>query len=194
MEEIKNRKNHQKHDTEGTKWAKFTYIGRKTRLITKIFKKSNIRIALTTNNTRGKLLTTKQEQAKSKYNKSGIYQLKCPTCNMKYIGQIDRPFKTRFQEHLRDFKYNNRKSKFAQHLLDKQHFMDKMENIMDILHITNKVKIIDTIEKYYIYRETKLNNQINDKLTVKPNIIFETLVRQDSHKGLCNTRSQQMGS
>jgi hypothetical protein len=89
---------------------------------------------------------------------------------------MGRSFKTRFQEHLRDFRYNNQKSKFAQHLLDKQHSMDKMENIMDIIHITNKGKMMDTIEKYYIYRETKLNNQIKDKLTVQPNIIFETLV------------------
>ena len=123
-----------------------------------------------------KLLTTKQEHVKSKYDK---YQLKCPTCNIKYIGQTGRLFKTRFQGHLRDFKYNNRKSKFAQHLLDKQHSVDKMENTMDIKHITSKGKMMDTIEKYYIYRETKLNNQINDKLTVQPNIIFETLVRQD---------------
>jgi hypothetical protein len=36
---------------------------------------------------------------------------------------------------------------------------------------------IYTIEKFYIYRGTKLNNQINDKLTVKPNVVFETLVR-----------------
>jgi hypothetical protein len=119
-----------------------------------------------------KLLTTKQEQVKSKYDKSGIHQLKCPTCNMKYIGQTGRSFKTRFQEHLRDFKYNNQKSKFAQHLLDKEHSMDKMENSMDIIHITSKGKMMDTIEKYYVYRETKLNNQINDKFTVQPNIIF----------------------
>jgi hypothetical protein len=59
---------------------------------------------------------------------------------MKYIGQMDRTFKTRFQEHLRDFKYNNRKSKFTQHLLDKQHSMDKMENTMDIIHIPVKGK------------------------------------------------------
>jgi regulator of PEP synthase PpsR (kinase-PPPase family) len=91
IEETKTkRKNHQKQDTEETKWAKFTYIGRETRFITKMFKKSNIRIALTTNNTIGKLLITKQEQAKSKYDKSGIYQLKCPTCNMKNIGQTDK--------------------------------------------------------------------------------------------------------
>jgi len=112
---------------------------------------------------------------------------------MKYIGQTDRPFKTRFQDHLRDFKYNNRKSKFAQHLLDRQHSIDEMENIMDIIHITNKGRMMDAIEKYYIYRETKINNQINDKLTVQPNIIFETLVQQDTHRGLVKTHNQQTG-
>ena len=112
---------------------------------------------------------------------------------MKYIGQTGRPFKTRFQEHLRDFKYNNRKSKFAQHLLDRQHSIDEMENIMDVIHITNEGRMMDTIEKYYIYKETKLNNQINDKLTVQPNVIFETLVQQDAHIGHGNTHNQQTG-
>jgi hypothetical protein len=150
-------------------------------------------IALTTNNTTEKLLTTKQGRTTSKYDKSGVYQLKCPTCDMKYIGQTGRPFKTRFQEHLRGFKYKNRKSKFAQHLLNRQHSMDEMENIIDIIHITNKGRMMDTIEKYYIYRETKLNNQINDKFTVQPNVIFETLVQQDAHRGHDSTHSQQKG-
>jgi hypothetical protein len=46
---------------------------------------------------------------------------------------------------------------------------------------------MNTKEKYYIYRETKLDNQINDKLTTQPNAIFETLVQQDAHRGLYNT-------
>jgi len=66
------------------------------------------------------------------------------------------------------------KSKFAQHL-DNQHSIDSVANIMDIIHIISKGKMMDTIEKFYIYQETKLNNQIIDKPTVKPNIIFETL-------------------
>jgi hypothetical protein len=57
-----------------------------------------------------------------------------------------------------------------------------MENIMDVIHITNKGRMMDTIEKYYIYKEIKLNNQINDKLTVQPNVIFETLVQQDAQR------------
>jgi hypothetical protein len=64
LEEIKNKKKHKKHDIERTKWAKFTHIGRETKFITKIFKNSNIIIALSANNTIEKLLTTKQKQVK----------------------------------------------------------------------------------------------------------------------------------
>jgi hypothetical protein len=49
---------------------------------------------------------------------------------------------------------------------------------MDIVHITNKSKMIDTTERYYIYKETKASNQINDKLRVKPKTIFETLIHE----------------
>ena len=45
---------------------------------------------------------------------------------------------------------------------------------------------MDTIEKYYIFRETKLDNQINDKLAVRPNVIFETVVQKDPHRGIHN--------
>jgi len=34
-----------------------------------------------------------------------------------------------------------------------------MDNIMDILHITKKKgKMMDTVERFYIYNETKLDN------------------------------------
>jgi ferritin-like metal-binding protein YciE len=88
---------------------------------------------------------------------------------------------------MRDFKYNNQKYKFAQHLLDNHHSIDNMENILDVVHIMSKGKMMDTIKKYYIYRETILNNQINDRLTVQPNIIFKTIVQQDAYRGLRNT-------
>jgi hypothetical protein len=34
----KGKKNHQKQETEKPKWAKFTYVGKETRFITKTFK------------------------------------------------------------------------------------------------------------------------------------------------------------
>jgi hypothetical protein len=107
------------------------------------------------------------------------------------IRQTGRPFRTWYQEHLRDFKYNNYISIFAQHLLEKQHSIDKMENIMNMLHITGKGQMMNTIEKYYVYRETKMNNQINDKLTVQPNAIFETIVRHETHRGLQTAHDSQ---
>ena len=97
---------------------------------------------------------------------------------MKYTGQTGRPSKIRFQEHPRDFKYESNKSKFVQHLLEKKHAFGSMEDIMGIIHISNKGKMMDTLERYYIYTETKSNNQINDKLTVKPNAILETVIHE----------------
>jgi hypothetical protein len=46
---------------------------------------------------------------------------------------------------------------------------------MKILHTTNKVPFMDTVQKYHIYMETQANNQINDKNTVKPNAISDTI-------------------
>jgi hypothetical protein len=57
-----------------------------------------------------------------------------------------------------------------------------MENIMHIMHVTNKGKMMDTLEKFYIYREKEANNQINDKLTVQNKAIFETIVYEDPYR------------
>jgi hypothetical protein len=35
---------------------------------------------------------------------------------------------------------------------------------------------VGTEEKFYIFKETRINNQINYKNTVKPNTIFEALL------------------
>jgi len=59
-----------------------------------------------------------------------------------------------------------------------------MDNIMETLHTTGKGRMMDTLERFYIFRETKINNQINDRLTIKQNIIFETIVQKDPHRGL----------
>ena len=101
---------------------------------------------------------------------------------MKYTGQTGRPFKVRFQEHVWDFKYNNR-SKFAQHLIDNKHAIGKMEDIMEVVHVTKKGKMMDTLEGFHTYKETKAGNQINDRLTVRKNAIFETIVQEDPYRG-----------
>jgi len=171
-----------KQPTETRKWAKFTYIGNETTFITKLFKDSSIKISFTTNNTVTKILSPKSQLPQKQYDSSGIYQLTCPDCHMKYIGQTGRSFRIRFAEHFRDYKYNSNKSKFAQHLLDNKHSIGPIDDIMEILYRTNKGKLMDTMEKYHIYKETQLNNQINDKNTIKPNIIFDTIVQTNTNR------------
>ena len=42
--------------------------------------------------------------------------------------------------------------------------------------------MLDNMEKFYIYKETRINNKINDKGTVKPNRVFETLILKDTDR------------
>ena len=53
---------------------------------------------------------------------------------------------------------------------------------MEVLHSTTKGKLMGTVERFQIYKETRENNQINDKNTAKPNIIFETIFHEDTRK------------
>jgi hypothetical protein len=102
------------------KWATFTYIGKETRVITKLFKNTNIRISFRTKNTIKNHLKTKKH-IPNIYDESGIYQLKCSSCPLKYVGQTDRNFHTRFKEHIQAIRTNKQSSTFAQHILDTQH-------------------------------------------------------------------------
>ena len=41
---------------------------------------------------------------------------------------------------------------------------------------------MDTMEKFYIYSETRNSNQINDKTTVRPNKIFDTVLQGETDR------------
>ena len=63
------------------KWVVFTYHSPLIRKVTNFFTQSNLRIALRATNTTYQQLTEKPAQN----NPSGIYELKCNTCNIAYI-------------------------------------------------------------------------------------------------------------
>jgi hypothetical protein len=169
-----------KPPTHTTNWAKFTYIGKETKYITKLFKKTTVRMAYTTHNTINKLLHIGNYNFQDKYQMSRIYKLTCPDYNKAYIRQTRRPFAVRFREHFRDYTHGYNMSKFAQHLLDHHHSIGPMNTIMDI---TTKGRMMNTMERFHIYKETLKNNQINDKCTVKPNIIFDVLAQHNPDRG-----------
>jgi hypothetical protein len=92
---------------------------------------------------------------------------------MKYVGRTGRSFRTGFQERYRDFRYSSAGSGFAAHLLEGQRLIGRINDIMEILHITREARAMDTTERCHIYKETKNGNQINDKNTMKPNSIMK---------------------
>jgi hypothetical protein len=153
-------------------------------MITKLFQDTNIRIKHTMNDKLGKLIDTKRvTKSRSKFDMNGVYPLTYPKSFKEYIGQTDRPFRVRFREHYRDYKYANSKSKFAQNPLNEGHSVGSMNEIMDLLYIAKKGGMLDTWEKFYTFRETQLGNQINDKRTVQSNPIFEALIPNTTYRG-----------
>jgi hypothetical protein len=109
------------------KWETFTYVGKETRVITKLFKNTNLRIAYKTNNTLQKHLQMKNIDP-DKYNNSGIYEIKCNSCHLKYIGQTSRNFKTRYKEHIHAIHTNKTTSRYAQRILETGHTYGTVED------------------------------------------------------------------
>jgi hypothetical protein len=120
------------------KSATFTYTGKETRAITKVFKNTNIRISFKTTNTIKNHLNPRKHISDI-YNESGIYQPKGSSCPSKYVGQTGRNFRTRYKEHTQAIRTNKPSSKLAQYILDTQHIYGKMEETMDILQLGKKV-------------------------------------------------------
>jgi len=100
-----------------------------------------------------------------------------------YTRQTGRPVRVRYREHYNDFKYANNRSTFAHHVINEGHSFGPMDEIMNVIHFERKGRMLDTLEKFYIYRETKNGNQINDRLTVQSNPIFETIVKHSPQGG-----------
>jgi hypothetical protein len=72
---------------------------------------------------------------------------------MRYVGQTERSCRTRYKEHYRDYKNNNKTSKYAQYLLEDGHSISSINDTMGILYTVRKGKLLDTWEKFYIYKE-----------------------------------------
>jgi len=69
---------------EKQKWTPFTYFSPLVRKVTNIFKDTDIKIAYISTNTIFKQLAKKPDRPD---NPSGIYSIRCITCNNEYVGQ-----------------------------------------------------------------------------------------------------------
>jgi hypothetical protein len=165
------------HQTSNTqKWAIFTYNGKETTFITNLFKKTDLKIMLRTNNTIQSLIMHKQ-QTPNKYTQSGVYKLTCPDCNKAYVGQTGRDFITRFNEHKNAFRLNHCTSNFATHLIEELHSFSPIRNTMQIPKCHTEGTHLNTMEQFYTYAEYIKYTHLNDEHTITPNRIFEVLLK-----------------
>jgi hypothetical protein len=58
-----------------------------------------------------------------------------------------------------------------------------MEDILEIVHVTRKEGMMNILERFNIYNETKLDNRIKDKCMIKSNVIFDTIIQRNPNKG-----------
>jgi hypothetical protein len=135
-----------------------------------------VKVAYTANSKLGKILNVHKNQKQKKYDQNGVYQITCHTYSKRYVGQTGRQFHVSYREHYHDYKCANNKSKFAQRALDEGHAFDPVSEVMDVIIFVKKGRLLDTLERFYIYIETTKGNQINDKLTMQKKPIFASLI------------------
>jgi hypothetical protein len=82
------------------------------RKITNIFKNTQLHISFCPTNTILKY-TKEIGMMQKDLEKSGIYEILCHTCGLKYVGQTSRDLITRFSEHCRYIKTNNPRLAYA---------------------------------------------------------------------------------
>ena len=152
---------------EEHKWVSFTYSDRETKVITSLFKQSNLQIAFRTNITLLSHLSNNTHH-KDKFTRSGDYKLTCPDCGKANVGQTGRDFASTYGAHRRAFRHNYRTSKFAEHLNNHLHSFGPIHEIMHVLQYHNKGPHLNTIERFRIHKEAASHNHLNDEHTITP--------------------------
>ena len=137
-----------------------SYIGSASDNIHKHIRFKNHNISFKINNSLGKYIKYNKSTTLKK-EKSSVYQLKCGSWDKIYIGQTGRAFKDRINDRSRSYRNGDGKSKYADHILDENHFFD---DDFKILHVTNKGVRLNALESLEINKKKLDNVLLNDQL------------------------------
>ena len=158
---LKQNQNNTKIQTD-KKSTTFTYFGPSIRTITNIFKGTQLNIAFRPTNTIGTYIK-EYNIPQDDLSKSGIYEINCHTCDLKYIGQTSRDILTRFKEHCRYIRQNNPQSAYALHILNNQHEFGPAHNTIKLIKQCNKHRNLLLWENFYIQNYSRKHLLINEQ-------------------------------
>jgi hypothetical protein len=133
---------------------------------TNIIKDTQLNIVFHTQNTIENILRYKTKT--EKYDNSGIYQMKCLHCPLRYIGQ-------RYKEHIQAIRNNNSNSGYSNHILNTGHTYGTITDTMGVIRNGRKGTHLITLEKYHIYRISKTNVHLNTTYNETHNPIFRVI-------------------
>ena len=121
------------------------------------------------------------------------YKLECDDCDKFYIGQTGRPSAERFKEHLPKSDISKTRSSYAQHLMLYNHKYSDFHTNFKLLHNCKKGAYMNAVEEYEIYRASKLQTDqlLNDKVSFRSNLLYNTAIDIDGSAGNDNGRIRQ---
>jgi hypothetical protein len=94
-----------------------------------------------------------------------VYKLMCPDCHKAYVGQTGRRFSVRYREHQRSFRDKTDTSRYAKHLNENGHSFGPIKDILETLQFRRKGIHLNTVERFYIHKESITNYHLNDPKT-----------------------------
>ena len=126
------------------------------------FKKFGMDIVYSSRNNQIKTRLGSSKDPVHKLNRSGVYKITCPHCDMVYIGQTKRNLEIRCKEHFSEVIKAQKevgkglphhfKSKVAEHIFDKKHPIST-DNVCIIRCISSPWKL-DVAESLEIYKQS----------------------------------------
>ena len=154
---------------QSKKWVTFTYYSPLVHKITNLFKRPNMKIAFRPTNT----ILQQLSQKPNNTNPSGIYHLKCNTCNKTYIGQSSRSVTIRHKENLRYIKNNNPTSAYAMHILDNRHEFGSAEETLELLKPCRRGTKMNCWEALFTHIHHKQTILISEQQVTDTNSLFD---------------------
>jgi len=107
------------------------------------------------------------------HNKSGIYKLKCKTCNKVYIGQTSHNLSLRYREHIRCIKNNDHQSAYAQHILQNIHEYGTLADSMTLLKPLHDTAKLNPYEQLFFQAFHHNGDLIDEQSNTDHNPLFQ---------------------
>lgn len=160
---------------DSSQYTSVMYVNRNTTKLTKMLtNKHNIKFAYAVNNTNGTHIYNNKIDKNDTHDQSGVYRLRCQhnNCGATYVGQTGRRFSTRYDEH-RKGDITHRHTAFSDHIYVENHAFTNIDTDMEILHLMNKGRKLNTLEALEITADTQTNKEnLNDHTFINNNILF----------------------